>query len=913
MNLFRKSSISSSASSIDSNQSSTDASSVSSKGIKPTELPFLNNSASPNSRILNLSPPPPLQAPQFKRSSSQSSDKSNSTSTRRASTTSTGSGSGSGSNKKQPAPPPPPHSSDEESESEQEDKPNPPRKSSPSKITAGVAALAVGTGAKSSKTKSPTPTAESSESEESDDDQPQSTKKAAAGISKKPVPPTKSSSTKSTTSTSKKPIPAVPVRSASPESFASSTSSLSEDDDAFSLAPADEDDESVESVPAPPKGKAHVGPGASEGRARPDPPRRKMSKAARLAEEARESPANARPAANKALNQLTFEDVKLSEQDLREDIGVVWKAMHLFLNSRMIEAEDICTSAADHRLYYSVGYALIQTIKSLATFEPSDLEAAIQCCKDSLVITQLLRKKDHGLLESGIRLAKGSTSVNSIKGMTTVQRHAELIYAECTLLKAVLGIIYSGDFIAFLKEALNMRNAYSIYRVLAKYVETTDASYGGEDPTLDQDFRSGVFLGNGLISVILSLLPSTVLKIMEVFGFTGDCKYGLDTLMKGGKWTAGRKEPGMEVEREGIRRQVCDMVLLVHHLVTASYLPVGGVDVPTASNVLHYNLDRYPNGVFFLYFAGRLHSTETQLKDAVDAFHDAINAQREFIQLAHICYWDLGLVSLAMGNHQKGYECFNILDKESNWSKAIYHYAKATMLYEQGNSKDRNQVNTMMKNVPDLMQRIAGKSIPLEKFVARRARKFVDQGNRLCLPGVELAYVLNCIQMSPRYVLFETHLDQVSGVLADLHNVKDPKSYGNGDEYWDDFCLAHLLRGIILRFIAHPEPYTKPRPEKPQIPVKEADEQAMISYNNVLKHAKDIVHDNHLVWFTHYELGRLYEAKGEWAKAKEQFEMVMSGKMEGGRGKTKGKVSLQNMAILRSNSALNTLREKGRI
>lgn len=29
-----------------------------------------------------------------------------------------------------------------------------------------------------------------------------------------------------------------------------------------------------------------------------------------------------------------------------------------------------------------------------------------------------------------------------------------------------------------------------------------------------------------------------------------------------------------------------------------------------------------------------------------------------------------------MGNHQKGYECFNILDKESNWSKAIYAYGK---------------------------------------------------------------------------------------------------------------------------------------------------------------------------------------------------------------------------------------------
>lgn len=58
------------------------------------------------------------------------------------------------------------------------------------------------------------------------------------------------------------------------------------------------------------------------------------------------------------------------------------------------------------------------------------------------------------------------------------------------------------------------------------------------------------------------------------------------------------------------------MVLLMHHLVIANYLPcvsssivfylcesdsmiarsVGGVDVPTAAHILHYNLDRYPGG-----------------------------------------------------------------------------------------------------------------------------------------------------------------------------------------------------------------------------------------------------------------------------------------------------------------------------
>lgn len=81
-----------------------------------------------------------------------------------------------------------------------------------------------------------------------------------------------------------------------------------------------------------------------------------------------------------------------------------------------------------------------------------------------------------------------------------------------------------------------------------------------------------------------------------MFGFTGDRDYGLRTLMKAGKWSPGKPEPGLDVAKEGIRRQVCDMALLCHHLVISNYLPVGGVDVPTAGNILRFNLDRYPNG-----------------------------------------------------------------------------------------------------------------------------------------------------------------------------------------------------------------------------------------------------------------------------------------------------------------------------
>ena len=36
--------------------------------------------------------------------------------------------------------------------------------------------------------------------------------------------------------------------------------------------------------------------------------------------------------------------------------------------------------------------------------------------------------------------------------MTEVERHAELVYAESMFEKALLGIVYSGDWLAFIKE-----------------------------------------------------------------------------------------------------------------------------------------------------------------------------------------------------------------------------------------------------------------------------------------------------------------------------------------------------------------------------------------------------------------------------------------------------------------------------
>ena len=89
--------------------------------------------------------------------------------------------------------------------------------------------------------------------------------------------------------------------------------------------------------------------------------------------------------------------------------------------------------------------------------------------------------------------------------------------------------------------------------------------------------------------------------------------------------------------------------------------------------------------------------------------------------------------------------------------------------------------------------------------MARKARKFAEQGDRLALAGLEFAYVFLGIAHAPRAVIQTQMLPQVDAALARLDACRGkPAQYEGGHGYWDDLCLAHFLQGICLRYLAYP-------------------------------------------------------------------------------------------------------------
>lgn len=70
------------------------------------------------------------------------------------------------------------------------------------------------------------------------------------------------------------------------------------------------------------------------------------------------------------------------------------------------------------------------------------------------------------------------------------------------------------------------------------------------------------------------------MQIAEVFGYAGDRKVALETLMAAGGWHHGADKPDFDENNEGLRRPICDMILLTFHLVISvlMYVPYRGVD-----------------------------------------------------------------------------------------------------------------------------------------------------------------------------------------------------------------------------------------------------------------------------------------------------------------------------------------------
>ncbi|ORX39801.1 hypothetical protein BD324DRAFT_615036 [Kockovaella imperatae] len=609
------------------------------------------------------------------------------------------------------------------------------------------------------------------------------------------------------------------------------------------------------------------------------------------------------------------------DKELAKDLDICREVLTLFLTSHMKEAEEMCfdKDPEGSHLYLMSAHGIINGLKGMMTFDSNDLANALELCKTTSTVASTLRRPSDSLVSRIGGLVRSGAGLQRIKEMTPLQLHAELVYAETSLLKAMLAIVAGGDWLGLVREALNMRTAHGIYRNLQMFLEESDKN--GFDEDIDMDFRSGVLLGTGTSSLMLSLLPGKVLKIAEVFGYAGDQKVALKTLMSAGGWSKDADKPAYDEKNEGLRRPVCDMILLAFHLVISTLIPVQ-TDVPLARNILAYNTRRYPDGIFFLYFQARLHTAQCEPELANRNLQRALDLPLEYIQLQHMCLWDYALNFMMMCNFKGALDCYAILKDESNWSRAVYTFSAAACLLELAEDGFENasvdEAEKLFKQVPHLTKKLAGKSLPIEKLANRKVRKFESQNRHLFLPATELLYVYGGISMCPRSLLLSKHLPRIDKHLSNLKDAA-PEKYGNGEQYWDDYCLGHFLRGCVQLFARYQpsQASEEAREAQPGDPSdEELDRGAERDLQECLKNGPEVRLDHYILYHCHYELGRLYARRGDKVNARKNFDAVMNNKLAEPNlyeKKTKGKYSLEGALLLKTHAAIQTLENDGQV
>ncbi|KAL1918399.1 uncharacterized protein VTP21DRAFT_3059 [Calcarisporiella thermophila] len=640
----------------------------------------------------------------------------------------------------------------------------------------------------------------------------------------------------------------------------------------------------------------------------------------------------------------------VDEHHLKLDLDQARLALDKFINSRMNDAEALLLKNYKKYPYSTHGYALLLAFRALITFQPDDIDRAIEAFRCSIALASNLRKSSKNLIED---IVLGGPSVRSFKKMTMCQRHAELITAEAHLFLCALIWLQEDDIQTLIRSALYVKRSQVLYNAMSKFVEAVEAEAdNGEDISrynIDDDFYSGVTLGWAIIIICLSyinLIYPFFGVLVKLVGFKGNLGYGLKLLEASCGWRQGFKlsllERGVSRGRAGVRRPIIEGFVVIYHIIVSSFVFNPSFNLNTAVKVVSSLLLRYEHSVLFLYCQGKLHMLTHDIPTAIRIFEFATRTHQEWKQLHHVSYWDLFLCYSMLLDWKKAFKWINFLAMESMWSKATYSYHKAAVMYTLGTKVDQDETIETMSEVNHLVTHMGKICLPIEKFVARKARKFFAQGNRLFLPMFEIMYIWNAYDIMDIDQLHDCldavaeELNKLEDLLAQnviptvviepclgkkrkqqaenlpppgavpiaatdshqsLTSEDETKTYAN---YWDDYCLGYMLKGIIACKLAFREN------GKSTPPYEDFSSLASSCFDNVLKHNAKIALDHYILYFTRFERARMLMYLGRVKEARHELNAL---KNDDSRPLGNGRYSFKNVLLVQIEHTLQELRQ----
>ncbi|KAK0088393.1 hypothetical protein PV325_012176 [Microctonus aethiopoides] len=510
-----------------------------------------------------------------------------------------------------------------------------------------------------------------------------------------------------------------------------------------------------------------------------------------------------------------------STMDLNTALEDAKKACNYFFNNDFLSAKKLLEPWADTSMYHSLGTSVFACLEAFLTFEQQSIAKAADALKICMNVCSKHRR--HVTLTQNIGKMVKKTNYDAY---TIDEVHAELCYAESLLLKAMLTFVEDETLVSFVKAGLKIRTCFLLYKECLIILNTRK----WENEMHRVHFESGVRMGIGTFNLMISLLPGRVIKLLEFIGFSGDKTFGLQELESGYN------------DRRGIRNVLCAITLLSYHLIATFILSHNDGDLDWCEKALEQELKDHPDGAWFLFYKGRLEFIRGNIQNSIEWYTRSWKSQNLWPQFHHLCFWELMWAHCAQQEWDEALYYANSLAEQSNWSRTIYHYQQATILmmkYPNAKGSDRDAINNLMMQAPTFKQRIAGKSLPMEKFIVKKSERYFAQNKNLVLPICELMFVWNFFRViGKRTDLILNMYQIIEDEEIRLRN--SPKT-----EYQaDNEALLLLIKGACLRQMKHPL-------------------QAEDCLKRVIQYEKQIKEDTYMVPYAVVELGILARDRGD--------------------------------------------------
>eukprot|EP00058_Branchiostoma_floridae_P003654 XP_002589142.1 hypothetical protein BRAFLDRAFT_114239 [Branchiostoma floridae] len=503
-----------------------------------------------------------------------------------------------------------------------------------------------------------------------------------------------------------------------------------------------------------------------------------------------------------------------------DDVRLALAGINLMLNNGFQESDMLFNKYRQYSPLMSAGASFVSTMHAVMTFEEEKISAAMQMLKS----TENLCATDEGFLES-IKSKLGSKPASKETAQLTVAERLErqIIIGDCQLYMAMLTFI-KQELSAYVKGGWVLRKAWKIYN--RAYREVTDLIAYCEWRTGQKDLPSADTLGRllgavsfgfGLFQLTISMIPPSLLKIVNMLGFRVERDIGLKCLKTASK-------------SQDMKAPLATLSLLWYHLVATPFFALGSGGAEQglceAEKILRENEASYPTSALFLFFKGRLLRLRCQNEESLAVYNQALEACKDQREIQLLCVYEISWSQLLKLNFAEALSGFQRLKEESRWSQCYYAYLSAICYGAQGKIPEARD---MFKQVPKFAQK---KRNPLELYTVRKAQQFLKAGKKNQTREYVMLLALEVLYLWRALPTCDT--DDLQKMLQECGKVTDQSL----------ISMGFLIEGSIHSILGNRD-------------------EAMTCFEAALAKSSSPHQEQHVAPFACYELGVLYLEKAE--------------------------------------------------